>query len=98
MGGFWFNPYLPFGGSSCTSIAQRQSDAIRDIAKAVGINAKCVAMLDDFLFVVPRKPGDTDERALIEREKVGRRFDELVESLNLPKAPEKDQQSAFTTT
>ena len=55
-------------------------------------------MLDDFLFVVPRKPGETDENALIEGVKVGRRFDELLDSLNLPKAPEKDQQAAFTTT
>ena len=29
LGAYWFNPYMPFGGSSCTSLAQRQSDAIR---------------------------------------------------------------------
>ena len=64
LGSFWLNPYLPFGGSSCTSIAQRQSDAIRKVATVYGVKAKTVAMLDDFLIVAPRESGDTDNDVL----------------------------------
>ena len=54
-------------------------------------------MLDDFLLVLPRKTGETDED-LLQRAKVDvGRFDELLSSLNLPKAPEKDQPPNFST-
>ena len=98
LGAFWFNPYLPFGGSSCTSIAQRQSDAIRDIAKVAGVKAETLAMLDDFLLVVPRREEDSDTAVLSRGQEEANRFDDLLSKLNLPKAPEKDQEPAFTTT
>ena len=56
-----------------------------------------VPMLDDFLIVVPRKEGDSDEIITSRGEQVGQKFDALIDDLNLPKAPEKDQQAAFTT-
>ena len=56
-----------------------------------------VPMLDDFLIVVPRKEGETDEAVISRGEQEGQKFDSLLDSLNLPKAPEKDQQAAFTT-
>ena len=56
-----------------------------------------VPMLDDFLIVVPRKEGDSDEIIISRGEQVGQKFDALIDDLNLPKAPEKDQQAAFTT-
>ena len=65
LGSFWANPYLPLGGSSCTSMAQRQSDAIRKAARVCGVKATTVAMLDDFLQVSPRGPEDTDEETLV---------------------------------
>ena len=97
LGGYWFNPYMPFGGSSCTSLAQRQSDAIRLAAKVVNVQAELLPMLDDFLIVVPRRRGEAREQNL-ERGKIeGAKFDNLLNDLNLPKAPEKDQSQAFTT-
>ena len=87
---------MPFGGSSCTSLAQRQSDAIRLAAKVADVQADLLPMLDDFLIVVPRRIGETREQILKRGEMEGAKFD-LLEDLNLPKAPEKDQHQAFTT-
>ena len=56
-----------------------------------------VPMLDDFLIVVPRKEGDSDELTIRRGKQEGLKFDSLLHDLNLPKAPEKDQQVAFTT-
>ena len=56
-----------------------------------------VPMLDDFLIVVPRKEGETDEAVISRGEQEGQKFDSLLDNLNLLKAPEKDQQAAFTT-
>ena len=56
-----------------------------------------VPMLDDFLIVVPRKEGETDEAVISHGEQEGQKFDSLLHSLNLPKAPEKDQEAAYTT-
>ena len=97
LGGYWFNPYMPFGGSSCTSLAQRQSDAIRLAAKAAKVEADLVPMLDDFLIVIPRNGEETKDQALERGETQGALFDNLLKDLNLPKAPEKDQPAAFTT-
>ena len=97
LGSYWFNPYLPFGGSSCTSIAQRQSYAVIAMARVVGVKANMAAMLDDFLLVVPRLDTDSDKEIIQRGEKVGRDFDELLARLHLPKAPAKDQEAAFTT-
>ena len=96
-GAFWFNPYLPFGGSSCTSLAQRQSDAIRSIAKAIRIGADTVAMLDDFLGVVRREQDESDEAVIARGQQAVARFDSLLADLGLPIAPEKSQGLAFTT-
>ena len=65
------------------------------MAEVVGIKANIVAMLDDFLLVVPRQSTDTDRDIIL---KVGRDFDKLLARLNLPKAPAKDQCAAFTKT
>ena len=67
------------------------------MAKAVGVDANIVAMLDDFLLVVPRKSTDTDISALKNGERNGKKFDKLLAQLNLPKAPNKDQNAAFST-
>ena len=97
LGSFWFNPYLPFGGSSCTSIAQRQSDAVISVARVYGVNANIIVMLDDFLLVVPRRRSETDSAILQRGQDEGRKFDQLLAQLNLPKAPAKDQDAAFST-
>ena len=113
LGSYWFNPYMPFGGSSCTSLAQRQSDAVISIAKVTvpqegsnnrvkeylpveRVGAKLVAMLDDFLAVVPRKPSDSDEQLLKWAESCTVRFDDLLHKPGLPKAAEKDQDPGFS--
>ena len=88
---------MPFGGSSCTSLAQRQSDAIRLIARGAKVEADMVPMLDDFLIVVPRRERESDELIINRGKQEGQKFDSLICDLNLPKAPEKDQQAAFTT-
>ena len=88
---------MPFGASSCTSLAQRQSDAIRLVAKSAGVEADMVPMLDDFLIVVPKTEGESDELTIARAEQEGQKFDSLMHDLNLPKAPEKDQEAAFTT-
>ena len=86
QGALWFNPYLPFGASS-----------YRAVAKVFGVRCQTVAMLDDFLLVLPRKKGESDDDLLQRaRDDVGR-FDELLSSLNLPKAPKKDQLPNFST-
>ena len=97
LGKYWFNGYLPFGASSCTSLAQRQSDAIREIASVYGVKAKLVAILDDFLLVCTRRKGESDDSVLERGRKAGEKFDNLLEELHLPKAPEKDQAPAFST-
>ena len=113
---------MPFGGSSCTSLAQRQSDAIRLVAtvdlelkvpQGSGsgskqsapegvhhirrVHSKLLPMLDDFLGVLPRHEEETDEAILMRAQKDAERFDTLLHTLGLPKAPEKDQAPAFTT-
>ena len=98
LGSYWFNPYLPFGASSCTAIAQRQSDRIRTIATVYGVEAMSVAMLDDFLLVCKRRFHDSDETVLDRGRREEEKFDSLLAKLNLPKAPEKDQPSNFKTT
>ena len=94
---FWFNPYLPFGASSCTSLAQRQSDSIRAIAEVYGVKSRSVAILDDFLLVLPRLKGETGDSALQRGRKDVKLFDSLLHKLRLPKAPEKDQKPNFST-
>ena len=54
-------------------------------------------MLDDFMMVVKRREADNDESVLKRAVESGKRFDELLEKLNLPKAPEKDQSPDFST-
>ena len=61
------------------------------------MQADLLPMLDDFLIVVPRRIGETGEQILKRGEMEGEIFDNLLEALNLPKAPEKDQPPAFTT-
>ena len=101
---------MPFGGSSCTSLAQRQSDAIRLVAtvdldeatsncgggtqvslrEILPIRRVCstlLPMLDDFLGVLPRRVGETDEEILLRAQEDVKRFDTLLENLRLPKAP-----------
>ena len=103
---------MPFGGSSCTSLAQRQSDAIRLVAtvdldeatsnrgggtqvsirEILPIRRVCstlLPMLDDFLGVLPRRVGETDEEILLRAQEDVKRFDTLLENLRLPEAPEK---------
>ena len=67
------------------------------MAKVVGVDVNIVAVLDDFLLVVPRKSTDTDVTALKDGERNGKKFDKLLDKLNLPKAPNKDQDAAFST-
>ena len=94
---FWFNPFLPFGASSCTSLGQRQSDSIRAIAEVYGVKSRSVAILDDFLLVLPRLKGETGDSALQRGRKDVKLFDSLLHKLRLPKAPEKDQKPNFST-
>ena len=62
-----------------------------------GVLSKTVAILDDFLLVLPRRRGESDEK-LLERATVdSEKFDELLKNLNLPKAKEKDQPPNFST-
>ena len=61
------------------------------------MRSETVAILDDFLLVLPRRRGESDED-LLERSRVDvGKFDELLISLNLPRAKEKDQAPNFTT-
>lgn len=62
-----------------------------------GVQALTVAMLDDFLLVVPRKEGDEDSYTLTRGQSEGARFDELVRKFNVPPAIEKTQPAAFST-
>ena len=104
---------MPFGGSSCTSLAQRQSDAVVHAAGiSIGkkgspacvqgwlpiekVGASLLPMLDDFLAVVARRPHESDEQIMDRGQTCERRFDNLLEKLNLPKAPENDQTSGFS--
>ena len=89
---------MPFGGSSCTSLAQRQSDAVICIAKVTekqgethdpvrdflpveSVGANMVAMLDDFLVVVPGKRFETDDQLLMPTGACTTRFDDLLQKL-----------------
>ena len=62
-----------------------------------GVQALTVAILDDFLLVVPRKEGDEDSYTLTRGQSEGARFDELLRKLNVPPAIEKTQPAAFST-
>ena len=79
-------------------MAQTQSDAIRAVAKAFGVKALSVVILDDFLMVVPRRARDSDETVLQRARMEANIFDALLDKLGLPKAKEKDQEPAFSTT
>lgn len=104
---------MPFGGSSCTSLAQRQSDAVvhaagvsisekgspesvRSCLPIEKVGANMLPMLDDFLAVVPRELHESDAQVVERARLCEKRFDYLLEKLNLPKAPEKDQASSFS--
>ena len=67
------------------------------MAKVVDVKAKIVAMLDDFLLVVPKLSAETDADTLRRGKQAGVDFDKLLKRLNLPKAPTKDQGAAFST-
>ena len=67
------------------------------MAGVVGGRANIVAMLDDFLLVVPREKADTDEVSIRKGQQAGCEFDNLLARLNLPKASAKDQPAAFST-
>ena len=67
------------------------------MAGIVGVRANIVAMLDDFLLVVPREKTDTDEVSIRKGQQAGCEFDKLLARLNLPKASAKDQTAAFST-
>lgn len=56
-----------------------------------------MAMLDDFLLVLPRLKDEAKEDALQRGHRDLKVFDDLLHKLNLPKAPEKDQKPAFST-
>ena len=111
---------MPFGGSSCTSLAQRQSDAVRlaasvdltmenittsdnepqtlkQVVPIERVQSALLPMLDDYLGVLPRKEGETDQEILTRAREDTVRFDSLLRKLGLPKAQEKDQEPAFTT-
>ena len=52
-------------------------------------------MLDDFLFVVPRKEEESDENCIQRGHREAAKFDKLLSDLKLPRATEKDQKSQF---
>ena len=59
---------------------------VRDFFPVERVGANMVAMLDDFLAVVPRKPSESDDKLLIRTEACTTRFDDLLKTLGLPKA------------
>ena len=61
------------------------------------VHSELLPMLDDFLGVLPRQEEETDETILLRAQEDTERFDTLLHTLGLPKAPEKDQAPAFTT-
>ena len=67
------------------------------MARVFGVKANIIVMLDDFLLVVPRGCQETDSDLLQRGEKEGKKFDQLLSQLHLPKAPAKDQNAAFST-
>ena len=52
-------------------------------------------MLDDFLFLVPRKEDDSDEACIQRGHREAAKFDKLLSDLKLPRATEKDQNPSF---
>ena len=52
-------------------------------------------MLDDFLFVVPRKEEESDENCIQRGHREAAKFDKLLSDLKLPRATEKDQNPSF---
>ena len=60
------------------------------------MRSKTVAILDDFLLVLPRKAGEADNDLLERAGTDTSRFDKLLHDLHLPKAQEKDQDPAFS--
>ena len=56
-----------------------------------------MAILDDFLLVLPRRTDEADEDLLQRARTDTSKFDKLLHDLRLPKAQEKDQDPAFTS-
>ena len=80
-----------------TSIAQRQSDALKAAAKVYRDPGKLVLILDDFLLVCPRRDDETDALVLDRGKRMCKKFHYFMSTINLPKAPEKDQDANFST-
>ena len=76
---FYFDCYCPFGARSMPAIFQRLSDAIRVIMLRRTPVGALLGMLDDFLGVVYRNPGETDANLLLRGRQSAKAFDqELV--------------------
>ena len=56
-----------------------------------------MAILDDFLLVCPRRDDETDASVLDRGKRMCKKFDDFMSTINLPKAPEKDQDANFST-
>ena len=70
---------------------------MRAAGKVYRVPRKSVAILDDILLICPRRDGETDASVLDRGGRMCNKFDDFMSAMNLPKAPEKDQDAKFST-
>ena len=96
-GQYYVHCYCPFGARSMPAVFQRLSDAIRVIMLQRTPVESLLGMLDDFLGVVYRKEGESDEELLKRGQRTASAFDWILQKLGISKQPVKDSPPSWTT-
>ena len=95
---FYFDCYCPFGARSMPAVFQRLSDAIRVVMlRRTPVDA-LLGMLDDFLGVVYREPGETDAELLQRGRQSETAFDRELVKMGIAKQGKKDSPTAWSIT
>ena len=95
QGIFYFDCYCPFGARSMPAIFQRLSDAIRVIMLRNTPVEGLLGMLDDFLGIVYRQPGESDHALLNRGRMAEKAFDEELNRMGITKQSKKDSPTAW---
>ena len=96
-GTYYFDCYCPFGSRSMPTVFQRLSDAIRVIKLQRTPVEGLLGILDDFLGIVYRRVGESDEDLLHRGRRAAKAFDEELIKMGIAKQDKKDAPTAWET-
>ena len=97
QGKFYFDCYCPFGARSMPVVFQRLSDAIRVMMLRNTPVEGLLGMLDDFLGIIYRQPGESDHALLDRGRMAAEAFDEELKRMGITKQSKKDSPTAWKT-